>query len=82
MVVGIGDLGPDDLDDAGACLDQATLTTVATSIGSVTGMTSTDRHLCLHPLALLLEWVGGILRPLLAGARVVIPDLEGLGANE
>jgi long-chain acyl-CoA synthetase len=66
----------------GACLSQATLTTVAGSLRSVTGMSAGDRHHCLHPLAQLLEWVGGILRPLLAGARVLIPDLPTVGVSE
>lgn len=52
----------------GACLSAAAMENVAHNLVAATGMTSLDRHLCLLPLATLLENIGGIYAPLLSGA--------------
>ncbi len=52
----------------GACLSAAAMENVAQNLAAATGMTSRDRHLCLLPLATLLENIGGIYAPLLSGA--------------
>jgi len=55
----------------GACLSAAAMENVARNLVAATGMTSIDRHLCLLPLATLLENIGGIYAPLLSGACMV-----------
>jgi len=55
----------------GACLSAAAMENVARNLAAATGMTSLDRHLCLLPLATLLENIGGIYAPLLSGACMV-----------
>jgi long-chain acyl-CoA synthetase len=59
----------------GACLSAAAMENVARNLVAATGMTSIDRHLCLLPLATLLENIGGIYAPLLSGACMV-PSTE------
>ena len=65
----------------GVCLSREAMETVAESLGSASGASSSDRHLCLLPLATLLENVGGIYAPLLAGATICIPRLAGVGLS-
>ncbi len=60
----------------GACLDARTLDATSAALQGATAMNGSDRHLCLHPFAVLLELVGGLLRPLRAGAQVHLPELE------
>lgn len=54
----------------GVCLSAATLETVVAALAQATRMTPADRHACLLPLATLLENIGGVYAPLLAGACV------------
>ena len=58
------------------------LETVAHSLAAATAPLSLRRHLCLLPLATLLENVAGVLAPLLAGARCIVPAqaLTGIGS--
>jgi long-chain acyl-CoA synthetase len=65
----------------GVCLDRETLDTVAESLGFASDATRDDRHLCLLPLATLLENVGGIYTPLLAGATICLPRLASVGLS-
>ncbi len=65
----------------GVCLGRETLDTVAESLGFASDATPDDRHLCLLPLATLLENVGGIYAPLLAGATVCLPRLASVGLS-
>jgi len=67
----------------GVCLSAESLETVAESLVEATGPLHLRRHLCLLPLATLLENVAGVLGPLLAGARCVVPpqSLTGIGAE-
>lgn len=63
----------------GVCLGREHLETVAATLAEATREVTIERHLCVLPLATLLENVGGIYAPLLAGARVMLPGLRTLG---
>lgn len=63
----------------GVCLGREHLETVAAALAQATREIAIERHLCVLPLATLLENVGGIYAPLLAGARVMLPGLGTLG---
>jgi long-subunit acyl-CoA synthetase (AMP-forming) len=56
----------------GVKLAHDALLTVAGSLREATDMRADDRHLCALPLSVLLEEVGGLLRGLGAGARVLL----------
>jgi long-subunit acyl-CoA synthetase (AMP-forming) len=58
----------------GVCLAAAHLESVAQSLVDATRSLRLHRHLCLLPLATLLENVAGVLAPLRAGARVIAPS--------
>jgi len=55
----------------GVCLSATAMETVADALATATRMTPADRHLCLLPLATLLENIGGIYAPLLSGGSVI-----------
>ncbi|MGE5319209.1 MAG: AMP-binding protein [Hyphomicrobiaceae bacterium] len=63
----------------GVCLGQDTMETVAESLRVASAATCDDRHLCLLPLSTLLENIGGLYTPLLAGATVCLPGLATVG---
>jgi long-chain acyl-CoA synthetase len=63
----------------GVCLGREHLETVATALAQETREIAIERHLCVLPLATLLENVGGIYAPLLTGARVMLRGLGTLG---
>ena len=65
------------------CLSALHLETVAQSLVDATAPLALRKHLCLLPLATLLENVAGVLAPLLAGARCVVPPsaLTGIGSS-
>jgi long-subunit acyl-CoA synthetase (AMP-forming) len=65
----------------GVCLSREVMETVAESLGFASEARRDDRHLCLLPLATLLENVGGIYTPLLAGATVCLPRLAAVGLS-
>jgi long-subunit acyl-CoA synthetase (AMP-forming) len=65
----------------GVCLDRETMETVAGSLGFASAATRNDRHLCLLPLATLLENIGGLYTPLLMGATVCLPRLATVGLS-
>ncbi|MGA9163855.1 MAG: AMP-binding protein [Thiobacillus sp.] len=65
----------------GVCLGRETMETVADSLGVASAASRDDRHLCLLPLATLLENIGGIYAPLLAGATVCLPRLATVGLS-
>jgi long-chain acyl-CoA synthetase len=58
----------------GVCLGTAAMDSVAESIVTATFDLGIERHLCLLPLALLLENITGVYAPLLAGACVILPS--------
>lgn len=65
----------------GVCLSGDTLLQVAQSLLAATRATPQDRHLCVLPLATLLENLAGIYVPLLAGATCHLPSLATVGLS-
>lgn len=63
----------------GVCLSQDALDAVALGVCEATRDLSIERHLCLLPMATLLENVAGVYAPLIAGAEVSIPSLAQTG---
>ena len=63
----------------GVCLSSEAMCLVAESLRARTAVSETDHHLCLLPLATLLENIAGVYVPLLAGARVCVPPLAEVG---
>lgn len=65
----------------GVCLSAENQQAVVTSVLEVTQSCAIERHLCVLPLATLLENIAGIYAPLRRGAQVVVADEESLGFN-
>jgi long-subunit acyl-CoA synthetase (AMP-forming) len=65
----------------GVCLSGETLEAVARSLADATATEAIERHLCLLPLATLLENVAGLYAPLLAGATCIIPSCRSTGMS-
>ena len=65
----------------GVCLGRDAMETVAESLRVASAATRDDRHLCLLPLATLLENIGGLYTPLLAGATMCLPRLAAVGLS-
>lgn len=63
----------------GVCLGADAMERVAGSLATAARLRPGDRHLSALPLPTLLENVGGIYAPLLAGACAVIPTLASVG---
>jgi long-subunit acyl-CoA synthetase (AMP-forming) len=63
----------------GVCLGLAAMEDVAQSLCKASLANPDDRHLCLLPLATLLENIGGIYAPLLAGACSFVLPLQRVG---
>lgn len=63
----------------GVCLSAAQLLNVAAALQQATAAAQVAEHLCVLPLATLLENVAGVYTPLLAGAAVQVPSLQTLG---
>jgi long-subunit acyl-CoA synthetase (AMP-forming) len=63
----------------GVCLSTAAMEAVAASLLEAVGAEAPQRHLSLLPLATLLENIGGVYLPLLAGTTCVVPALERVG---
>lgn len=63
----------------GVCLDRALPERVAASLVQAMATLGVRRHLCLLPLGVLLETVGGLYAPLLAGGEVHLPSLATVG---
>ncbi len=63
----------------GVCLGRAQIEAVALSLKEASAADAEDCHLCLTPLATLLENIGGIYVPLLSGACVSLPPLRHVG---
>ncbi len=62
----------------GVCLSFEQCLNVARSLAQATGLRS-PRHLCVMPLAVLLENIGGSYAPLLVDGVVLTPPLQDLG---
>ncbi len=65
----------------GVCLSAAHLESVARALANATADLNLTRHLCLLPLATLLENVGGIYAALLSGATCDLPSLAETGMS-
>jgi long-chain acyl-CoA synthetase len=65
----------------GVCLSAAHLESVARALADATADLRLGRHLCLLPLATLLENVGGIYAALLSGATCDLPSLAETGMS-
>ncbi len=65
----------------GVCLGPDELEGVARSLTHATRSLDVSRHLCLLPLPTLLENVGGVYAPLLAGARSIVPPASVTGMS-
>ena len=63
----------------GVCLRLDAMERVARSLQLASGLSSADTHLCVLPLATLLENIAGVYAPLLAGAHCVVPSLSNVG---
>ena len=63
----------------GVCLSTAAMETVAAALLEAVGAETPQRHLSLLPLATLLENIGGVYLPLLAGTTCIVPALEQVG---
>jgi long-subunit acyl-CoA synthetase (AMP-forming) len=57
----------------GVCLKQAAMDTVADSLRRAVAELRVERHLCVLPLATLLENIAGVYAPLQSGAEIVAP---------
>jgi len=66
----------------GVCLGGDDLQRVAVSLQAVVGMVPGERHVTSLPLAVLLENVGGLYLPLLAGAEVVLASAAERGIHD
>jgi long-subunit acyl-CoA synthetase (AMP-forming) len=64
----------------GVCLSNAQLVRQAQTLAEVVGLRA-PRHLCVLPLATLLENVAGVYAPLLAGGTVEVRSMESLGMS-
>lgn len=65
----------------GVCLSAENQQAVASSLLDVTQPCAIERHLCVLPLATLLENIAGVHAPLRRGAQIVVADEESLGFN-
>lgn len=65
----------------GVCLAGADLDAVARSLAQVTTRAGTARHLCLLPLATLLENLAGVYVPLMAGGTCVLRSTAETGMS-
>lgn len=63
----------------GVCLSAEAMLGVAQSIADATAGSGIERHLCVLPLAVLLENLAGNYAPLLLGACLEIPALATVG---
>ncbi len=65
----------------GVCLSAETMSAVASSILDATRSCAIERHLCVLPLATLLENIAGVHAPLRRGAQIIVASEEVLGFN-
>ena len=60
----------------GVCLTQQAMETVAEALLNTIDKSTSDRHVCLLPLGVLLENVAGVYTALLAGATICLPPVK------
>jgi long-subunit acyl-CoA synthetase (AMP-forming) len=58
----------------GVRLPLRSMETVAAALATAAGASSSDRALVLLPLSILLENIGSVYTPILAGAEIYVPD--------
>jgi len=63
----------------GVCLTQSSMDTVADSLRRAVAELGITSHLCVLPLATLLENIGGVYAPLMNGAEIVVPNAVETG---
>lgn len=63
----------------GVCLSLAQMERVAIALRDASSATAADQHLCLTPLSTLLENIGGVYTPLMAGAVTCLWPLAKVG---
>lgn len=63
----------------GVCLDIHTQLAVAQSLVEASASCRVERHLCVLPLATLLENIAGVYAPLLAGAQIELMPMAQIG---
>jgi long-chain acyl-CoA synthetase len=66
----------------GVCLPQSGLEKVAKSIADFLGSHHVGKHLCVLPLAVLLENVAGVYTALMTGATIYVPPLAAIGFSD
>ncbi len=65
----------------GVCLTQGAIDRVVKSLAEAVAAETSDRHLALLPLAVLLENIGGLYVPLYAGATALLEPLSRVGVT-
>ena len=65
----------------GVCLSGPVLESIAASLVGATRALPIERHLCILPLATLLENVAGLYAPLLRGATCLLPSSASTGMS-
>ncbi len=65
----------------GVCLGAGQLEAVARSLAHASASLGIERHLCLLPLATLLENIAGVHAPLLTGATCLLPPATETGMS-
>ena len=63
----------------GVCLRQASMDAVADSVCHAVAQLKITRHLCVLPLATLLENIAGVYAPLMNGAEIAVPSAPETG---
>lgn len=65
----------------GVCLTSSQQMATVNGLAGVLGEVGISRHLCLLPLAVLLENIAGIYVPLSLGAHCIVPSLAEVGLS-
>ncbi|MFW1678749.1 AMP-binding protein [Pontibacter sp. JAM-7] len=65
----------------GVCIGQTMIDQLCSSLQQATASLAIRRHLCLLPLAVMLEHLAGVLLPLYSGAEVVVDRAELTGLS-
>jgi long-subunit acyl-CoA synthetase (AMP-forming) len=68
-------------DPKGVCLSEAAMLAVAQSVQTAASLSEADQHLCVLPLAVLLENVAGVHATLLAGGTVHVLTAQEIGLS-
>ena len=66
----------------GVCLSAAGMEQLSESLLTAIGSEYGQRHLCVMPLAILLENIAGVYTALMAGAEIFIPNPASIGMDQ